>query len=277
MPGPTTVQCLHVARFGRVAVLAVALFAAAAHATEPSGLSPGGSGRVVEITDGDTVTLADGVEVRLVGLQAPKLALGRPNFADWPLAAEARRELKRLVLGKSVELRFGGRREDRHGRALAHLVSQKDGTWIQRAMLLQGMARVYSFPDNRSAVAGLLEAERIARASGAGIWSHPFYRVRAPEQLADALDTFQLVEGRVVEAARVRGRVYLNFGADWREDFTVTVAPRDRRLFEREGHLLGRQAVDNLAGRRLRVRGWIKSFNGPMIEVTHPEQIEWLD
>ena len=29
--------------------------------------------------------------------------------------------------------------------------------------------------------------------------------------------------------------------------------------------------------RRLRVRGWVSSLNGPEIEVTHPEQLEWLD
>ena len=139
------------------------------------------------------------------------------------------------------------------------------------------MARVYSFSDNRAVIDDMLAAERSARSAGRGIWGHPFYRVRAPEALTDALDTFQLVEGRIADAALVRGRVYFNFGADWREDFTATIAPRDRGLFEGEGALFDGRAVDELAGRRVRVRGWIKSFNGPMIEVTHPEQIEWLD
>ena len=34
--------------------------------------------------------------------------------------------------------------------------------------------------------------------------------------------------------------------------------------------------LDSYEGGRVRVRGWLKSFNGPMIEVTHPEQIEIL-
>ena len=34
--------------------------------------------------------------------------------------------------------------------------------------------------------------------------------------------------------------------------------------------------IESLAGLRIRVRGWIKSFNGPMIDATHPEQIEVL-
>ena len=45
--------------------------------------------RAVEIVDGDTLILADGREVRLVGIQAPKLPLGRKNFRTWPLADEA--------------------------------------------------------------------------------------------------------------------------------------------------------------------------------------------
>ena len=31
------------------------------------------------------------------------------------------------------------------------------------------------------------------------------------------------------------------------------------------------------SGKQLRVRGWLKSYNGPMIDVTHPEQIEVLE
>jgi hypothetical protein len=76
----------------------------------------------------------------------------------------------------------------------------------------------------------------------------------------------------VRSAAVVRGRGYLNFGDDWREDFTISIAPRDRRLFEDGGH-----PIEDYEGRLVRVRGWIKSFNGPMIEATHPEQIEILE
>jgi hypothetical protein len=32
-----------------------------------------------------------------------------------------------------------------------------------------------------------------------------------------------------------------------------------------------------LKGKRVRVRGWLKNFNGPSITVTHPEQIEILE
>ncbi|MFQ5784636.1 MAG: thermonuclease family protein [Alphaproteobacteria bacterium] len=236
-----------------------------------AGLADGGTARVVAVVDGDTVTLDSGAAVRLVGIQAPKLPLGRSGFTPWPLAAEAKDALEALALGRRVRLGYGGTRIDRYGRRLAHL-HRDDGVWLQGAMLRAGLARVYSFRDNRALVADMLALEREARAAGRGIWADPFYAVRradAPRRLPD--ESFEIVEGRVVAAARVKGRVYLNFGADWRNDFTVSVGPRDRRLFEREG-------VDLMAleGRTIRVRGWIKWRNGPMIEISHPEQMEMV-
>jgi endonuclease YncB( thermonuclease family) len=246
--------------------------AAASPALAAGGLEKGESALVREVVDGDTVVLdraIDGAtEVRLVGIQAPKLPLGRPGFPVWPLAEEAKQALEALVLGRRVTLSYGGRRLDRHGRLLAHL-HDGDGAWIQGELIRLGMARVYSFPDNRAVVADMLALEGRARAAGVGIWGDPFYAVHGSEAAGRFIGTFQLIEGRVFDAARVKGRVYLNFGADWRADFTISIAPKALRLFRKAG-------VDPLAlkGRRVRVRGWLRDFNGPLIEATHPEQIE---
>ena len=78
-----------------------------------------------------------------------------------------------------------------------------------------------------------------------------------------------MVAGRVVDAVRIKSRIYLNFGDDWRDDFTVTLDARARSLFEQSG----RDPL-TLKGRTVRVRGWLRQRNGPMIEATHPEQIE---
>ncbi|HEY9548264.1 MAG TPA: thermonuclease family protein [Kiloniellaceae bacterium] len=225
----------------------------------------------VTVIDGDTLTLADGREIRLVGIQAPKLALGRAGFQPWPLAEEAKARLAALTLGRSLDLGFGGRRGDRHGRVLAHLFDA-EGRWIQGELLRAGLARVYSFADNRGAVAEMLALEREARAAGRGIWSDPFYAMRSAETAGEWLGGFELVEGRVVAVGRGGGRAYLNFGEDWRQDFTVAVDRQAQKLFEEQG-----LALDSLAGKRLRVRGWLKSYNGPLIEATHPEQIEVLE
>ena len=213
---------------------------------------------MVEVIDGGTVLLDDGETVRLAGIEA--------------LVANARQTLTRLVQGRRVGLARGGVPRDRYGRLRAHLVRSDDGTWIQGALLAAGLARVHSLVDDRAGVAEMLVIERRARAARLGIWSQPRYRVRAASEADAGLRSFQLVEGRVKAAAVVRGRGYLNFGDDWREDFTVSIGPRDRRRFETAGI-----AIEDYEGRLVRVRGWVDSFNGPMIEATHPEQIEVLE
>ncbi len=234
-----------------------------------AGLAGSEIARITEIVDGDTVVLADGRQVRLVGIQAPKLPLGRTGFEAWPLAKEAKAALSTLSLGREVRLAYGGRRGDRHGRALAHLIDESSRGWVQGALLEEGMARVYSFQDNRALVPEMLVREAAARANRRGIWADPFYAVRTPEEADRYLGRFELIQGRVRDVAIVRGRVYLNFGADWRSDFTASLASKVRRLFESE-------QIDPLSyrGRIVRVRGWLKSRNGPMVDITHPEQIE---
>ena len=245
-----------------------------------------GEARVKDVVDGDTLVLDDDRQVRLVGIQAPKLPLGRKGFVAWPLADKARAELVRLSTGKRVTLYRGGAAQDRHGRVLAQLVVSDgpDGrpVWLQAAMLRAGLARVYSFSDNRVCVDKLLAMEAVARESRAGIWADSFYAIRDaanPQALRDLVDTFQLVEGKVTKAAIVRGRLYLNFGEDYRTDFTVTVPPRQVKLFSKgewADLLADRGGEIPVVGMRLRVRGWIDSYNGPEIVVTHPEQVELL-
>jgi len=57
--------------------------------------------------------------------------------------------------------------------------------------------------------------------------------------------------------------IYVNFAEDWRHDFTIAIARKDLAAFETAGFDLER-----LAGARVRVRGWVEWWNGPMIKAT---------
>lgn len=239
------------------------------------GLRPGPKGVVASVTDGDTVLLDNGLVVRLIGTQAPKLPLGREDFAVWPKADEAKARLEALVLGKGIEVRYGGETLDRHDRVLGQIyVTSARELWVQRQMVADGMARVYSFPDNRSCLAQLLAAETSARTMKLGIWGHPYYTVRRadrPAAIVERAGQYELVEGRVLLAEKSGGRVFLNFGRYWKEDFTAVIDSRALGLFVDSG-------LDPLAleGALVRIRGWVDDRDGPRIEVTHPEQIEVL-
>ncbi|MEO0412139.1 MAG: thermonuclease family protein [Pseudomonadota bacterium] len=236
----------------------------------------GGRYRVRSVVDGDTVTLGTGRDVRMVGTQAPKLPLGRKGFEAWPLSDAARDYLVQLSNGQDVTLYFGGLEEDRYGRALAHIV-RADGLWLQGAMLEAGYARVYTFPDNRSAVGAMLAAEAVARRAQKGIWKHPFYAIRSPKELEaapDAFDdTYQIVRGRVESTGEAGGRIFINFGGDWDTDFTAVVQRSAIRKFA-DAPQFDRRKLD---GAIIEVRGWIERNQGPSVDITHPEQIAYID
>jgi hypothetical protein len=139
-------------------------------------------------------------------------------------------------------------------------------------MVARGLARVYSFADNRACTPELLAAESEARAKRLGVWGSSAYRIVEAvdlERLDRLIHTYQLVEGRVVAVGEGRIRIYLNFAQDWRRDFTLSVERKAVGAFAAAGIDLR-----SLAGKRVRVRGTLAWRNGPMIEASHPEQIE---
>ena len=244
--------------------LSFSLLPASAFACE---LSEPQKGTVAEVKDGETLALTNGTVVRLVNAKAPTAPIAAQGDRPWPMVNEAKEALSKLASGAEVELRYGGTRTDRHGYALAQVYVVKGGEriWLQGELVGKGLARVYSFPDNHACVSELLAREAEARAKGEGVWGSWAYRVLAAdnvERLGRLTRSYQLVEGVVAQ---------VNFDKDWRKDFTVLIERKDGDAFKAAG-------IDPraLAGKKLRVRGWIEWRNGPMIHVTHVEQIELL-
>ncbi len=229
-------------------------------------------GRVAYVYSGDSFTLEDGRRVRLGSIEAPRPA--RSGVRAQPLSDVARTALQRRILGKTVH--FAEAVPDRFSRVRAQVFIHDDTVnkdlWVQGNMILRGLARVRTWRDDHARASGLLALEARARSAKRGLWAHAFYAVRTPQSVGAAIGSFQIVEGRVVDAARIRGRVYLNFGADWRKDFTISIAPKDSKSFARAGINL-----DGLSGALVRARGLIRARNGPILYLDHPQALEVLD
>lgn len=237
----------------------------------PPGLKDGETGRAAKVLDGRSLVLEDGRIVRLAGIQAPPVPPWYKKRTLWPPTGKAKAALTELTRDQALRLSFDSRHSDRHNRLVAHL-SDSQGRWLQGELLRRGLARVEVFPGNRTALTEMLKLEAAARDAGRGLWAYPYYAIRRHDALSEDLGQFHLVEGRVLKVAVVGGRAYLNFGDDWRSDFTLVIDPAQRRKFEAEG-------FDPVLyqGRRVRVRGWLEFRNGVTINITHPEQIEVLD
>lgn len=246
-----------------------------------SGLTAGSARTVARVLDGETVALDDGSELRLIGALAPRAIDAGAEPGMWPAETATAGELRALLLGRTVELAFGGERNDRYGRLQAQ-VFVRDGDarqWVQGHLLEQGLARAYAVAGNRGCGDALLAAERSAREARRGLWSDAAYRPRPADRVAELArlrSTFQVVEGRVAGVAQVRGMIYLNFAADWRRAFSVALRRNDRALLG-----AGASNPKTLEGRLVRVRGWIEQRSGPSsaptIELSTAGLIELLD
>jgi len=234
-------------------------------AVSPCRPAPFATGVAASVTDGRTLVLDDGRTVRLAGIESP---------ATEASAGAAKTFLQTLLAGKTIVLKGAGDR-DRYGRLTAHayLTGEESERWIQGELVAAGHAQVTARGDD--CAAPLMRHEQTARKAGLGLWSDPYYAVRLaddPAALARERGRFAIVEGKVLSVRESGGTIYVNFGRRWSEDFTVTIAKRNERVFTAAG-----REPRTLAGRRVRVRGWIEERGGPWVEAIRPEQIEVVE
>jgi Staphylococcal nuclease homologue len=232
------------------------------------------SANVIELRDTGVLVIDHPIDesdtVKFAGIELAPLSGSATANASTP-ADDVHASILRLIDGARVCLTLTEGRQNRYGQLLAH-VYRDDGLWLQGELLRAGLARVRVTPDARLRASDMLAIEQEARVAGRGIWRDPRFRVRSAASAEQFIGSFQLVEGRVRDAARHQDRWYLNFGADWRDDFTVSIAKDALPGFEEAGI-----QPYSLKGRTIRARGWIESVNGPFIDVLVPEQIEIVD
>jgi endonuclease YncB( thermonuclease family) len=239
----------------------------AAEETRPSCAGPVEIARAevvrVEPTN-DELVLKDGRAVHLEGIRLPHA--GQDHAPAW-IADQAYDALDALATGRRLKVTAVPPKEDRYDRVRGQVFGE-DG-WLQIALLRKGLARVDIAPDRTECAAQFYAAETAARDAGAGLWALPAYRVRGPNGLSSDIGAFELVEGKVLAVDVKGGRAYLDFGTDWRKDFTATIAPEDMKTFRRAG-----ADPRDYAGKTVRLRGVVQLYHGPEIEIANPQQVE---
>ncbi|HVA13669.1 MAG TPA: thermonuclease family protein [Stellaceae bacterium] len=243
----------------RVAAAALLWLLAAPALADPA-FTDGGPAEAAKIIDGETLALADGRVLRLVGIDVP---------ARGPLAAQAKSALAALAAGQNLDLKFAGNPRDRHGRVLAQLYV--GDVWVQGQLLKHGWARVAGTADERTGIPEMLALERQARRRHRGLWAASDYAIVPTAAAARRAGSFALVSGAVAGVINNAGGILLFFGADQHSGFVLTFAPDVVKLCRAAG--LDPAA---LAGKTLLVRGYVDGTRRPTVAVTYPEQIELL-
>lgn len=145
----------------RPPILLYVLLAVWCHAASADGIN----GRVVNVHDGDTITVLDATKtqhkIRLAGIDAPELgqAYGKAS----------RDNLAQLVAGKQVGIE--GSKYDRYGRLVgAVLLDGKDQNIRQLRAGLAWHFKKYQNEQTREEREAYAQAEESARAAGIGLW-----------------------------------------------------------------------------------------------------------
>ncbi len=246
-----------------------------------------GTGRVAALDADGSLRLSDGRRLRLAGIALPRRPLPVPATEPWPIETEAETALAQLTNGQLLGLYQAGRSLDRYGRLPVQAVLE-DGRWLQGVLLRQGLARVETTAAGEAPLQALRDAEGEARNSGLGLWRLAAYRIRAPAEAGDWVDSVQLVEGRVSAVRRGKDGLVLSFAGDRRHAFSVRLPfavwtewagmPTLRQGME-PAAVLSRSGPDDpaaLVGQRLRVRGWIGKERQAQIVVSQAAQLEWI-
>lgn len=223
--------------------------------------------RISSITEGRLIT-EDGKIVSLYGLQFP-------DSVENPMEFErALDRLSSLVFGGLVTLdtslfEEAGSEMDRYGDRHSKVLDPS-GRWIQQELVEQGFvwwsgAAKYPKQLRRSLVA----AERRAEETRSGVWRE--FRTLNANTLTSLPESanFVIAEGRVLNVYRSAKMTFINFGEDWKTDFTAAISSKNRRKFETQDWKLSA-----LMHKLIRIRGSVRWYNGPYMELSFPEQLE---
>lgn len=135
---------------------------------------------VKRVVDGDTLLLANGERVRLIGIDTPEIHESDKLNRDSKRSQQSVSEIKEmgqrsyqftkdLVEGKVVSLEFDVERQDRYKRLLAY-VYLKDGTFVNAEIVKEGYASLMTYPPNVKYADLFLKLHREARENKRGLW-----------------------------------------------------------------------------------------------------------
>jgi endonuclease YncB( thermonuclease family) len=232
---------------------------------------------ITNVISGDTLVINNTETVHLPAIYIPMEMGGVVSEA----MSQAKTYLDENWKGETVSI-FQMRGNSRGTtNALGHIegyILREDNVFLQEDMLQKGLAFAYPSQSHNVVAAKLYEAEDRAREAGLGLWADKNFQILNAHNifdnqgLDDKDDGFAIVEGVVERVAARNNVIYLNFDKDWKKDFTIAVNSGLRRDFSKAGYNLMQ-----MDGQAVRVRGWMREYNGPYIEIFDPSQLQLLD
>ncbi|AXO13586.1 hypothetical protein DY252_04655 [Thalassospira indica] len=208
--------------------------------------------------------------------QLPGKSFRLADIAFVPGYEDAARAWLEQASANKVSITPLAERSDFLGRIPVRIEDQVIGDW-QAELLAAGLAML--LPESGQDVSELIGIEDAAIKNHSGIWSDPSpataYYVVAVDAggektptASDAIGRFAVIDGTIRSIEHQEWRSYLNFGSNWREDFTIALDATLRDAFANGEDF--QDILQDWVGQEIRVRGVIENRGGPYITLENP-------
>ncbi len=223
--------------------------------------------KISRVIDGDTIELANGQRVRIIGMDTRELTASDPQDKLW--GQRARQVVQDMLAGdNNVTVYTEKERQDRYGRLLGH-IRTGTGQDVSGELIARGLAIAVAVGANTGCATDNIDLEKSARLAGSGLWKNkgPWWSQtghrpadgRGFHVMQSTVDK-QTGQGRKTKLDLANG-IKISLGRQWPLDDTHTDA------------LLG-----NLKNSTLEVRGWIGGRKtAPTLTLHHPANVQRVE
>lgn len=225
---------------------------------------------VIKVSDGDTVLTEEHKWVRLLGIDTPEMGYYNDQKQyvkdPAPIALEAKDFLEAQILSQKCYFVYDKEKKDHFNRRLAYLYRSNDDLDLNKAILEKGLAVISFYPPNLKQFKEYLAAQNKAREAALGLWG---LDIVAADDAHNYIGQIRTVRGRVRSVYLGKSFAYLNFGQDYRTDFSIEIARKNLKYFADLP-----ETVDKwYTGKQIEVSARIKERNGPVVQIALAEQI----
>lgn len=207
--------------------------------------------KVVSIDDNMRISLSNGDNIRAANI-----------FFKSKLKDESKEFIRQYYLDKPVV--YSDKFKNRNG---VYLVFGD----MPFQLVAHGLAYFYPLENLNADYNEYYKAENQAIEEKTGLWKNEMVinNNEAKVNLNKYLGEFKLIEGQVFEVKTIKDKTYINFGKNWRDDFTVLIRKENLQNFSDA-------ELKVLEGKKIRVRGWVESYNGPLVEIYNKWHLQIL-
>lgn len=221
--------------------------------------------KVKWVYDGDTLKLADGGKLRIIGIDAPEVTHQKQKAEPYGgQATEALRELLKQH-GNVILYTPGIRKTDKYGRLLAHVFTP-DQTNISSWLLEQGLATSLALPPNDRLAVCYQSNEKNAQRTKKNIWRLSHFQPVSTQELKKSRKGYVRLQGTVKQIKRRKKKLVMRLD----RQIYITIKEPELGRFDQD-------ELNNLQGQKVLVTGILyRNGSKGFIRIHHPLYLQRL-